>query len=59
MTTSIAKDSLHDVRFPDESAAYRAARNSLLKAEIDLRRQIETVAAQRRKLPRIRRGPLL
>jgi predicted dithiol-disulfide oxidoreductase (DUF899 family) len=51
MTTSIAKDSLHDVRFPGESAAYREARNSLLKAEIDLRRQIESVAAQRRKLP--------
>jgi predicted dithiol-disulfide oxidoreductase (DUF899 family) len=51
MTTSIAKDSLHEVRFPDESAAYRDTRNSLLKAEVDLRRQIETVAALRRKLP--------
>ena len=49
--TTVAKDSLHEVRFPDESAAYREARNSLLKAEVDLRRQIETVAAQRRKLP--------
>ncbi|MEA2643581.1 MAG: hypothetical protein QOG08_607 [Chloroflexota bacterium] len=51
MTTSKAADSLHAVRFPGESTAYREARNSLLKAEIDLRRQIETVAAQRRKLP--------
>jgi predicted dithiol-disulfide oxidoreductase (DUF899 family) len=51
MTASKAKNSLHDVRFPAESAAYREARNSLLKAEIDLRRQIEAVAAQRRQLP--------
>ena len=42
---------LHDVRFPGEGAAYRAARNKLLKAEIGLRRQIERVAAERRKLP--------
>jgi predicted dithiol-disulfide oxidoreductase (DUF899 family) len=51
MTAPKTKDSLHDVRFPGESTAYRDARNSLLKAEVDLRRQIETVAAQRRKLP--------
>jgi len=42
---------LHDVRFPNESAAYRSARNQLLKAEIDLRRETERVAALRRKLP--------
>jgi predicted dithiol-disulfide oxidoreductase (DUF899 family) len=42
---------LHDVRFPNESAAYRAARDQLLEAEIALRRQIEAVAAQRRALP--------
>jgi predicted dithiol-disulfide oxidoreductase (DUF899 family) len=47
---SVAKP-LHEVRFPGESTAYRAARNNLLKAEIDLRRQIERVAALRRKLP--------
>ncbi len=41
----------HDVRFPHESAAYRAARNDLLNAERDLRRQVEAVAAQRRALP--------
>ncbi len=40
-----------DVRFPNESDAYRAARNALLTAEIGLRRQTEAVAAQRRALP--------
>ncbi|MGZ8797904.1 MAG: DUF899 family protein [Thermoanaerobaculia bacterium] len=39
------------VRFPGESEAYRAAREDLLKSEIDLRRQIESVAAKRRTLP--------
>src|ERR1700752_597256 len=38
-------------RFPGESAEYRRARNALLDEEIELRRQIERVAAQRRKLP--------
>lgn len=42
---------LSSVRFPGESAAYRRARDKLLQAEIDLRRQIEAVAAQRRRLP--------
>jgi predicted dithiol-disulfide oxidoreductase (DUF899 family) len=42
---------LHEVRFPGESDEYRSARNDLLKAEIDLRRQSEAVAAQRRALP--------
>jgi predicted dithiol-disulfide oxidoreductase (DUF899 family) len=42
---------LHDVRFPNESADYRRARNALLSAEIDLRRHIERVAAMRRGLP--------
>lgn len=41
----------HKVRFPGESARYREARNRLLEAERDLRRQVEKVAAQRRKLP--------
>ena len=36
---------------PGESDEYRRARNELLQAEIDLRRQIEAVAAQRRTLP--------
>jgi predicted dithiol-disulfide oxidoreductase (DUF899 family) len=44
-------EKLHDKRFPGESAEYREARNKLLEAEIKLRRQIEEVAALRRKLP--------
>lgn len=39
------------LRFPNESAAYRSARNDLLAEEIELRRHIERVAAQRRALP--------
>src|SRR5579859_5901554 len=46
-----APAALHRERFPNESRAYRAARNDLLKAEIELRRKIESVAALRRKLP--------
>lgn len=42
---------LHDVRFPGESAAYRTARDALLRSEIALRRQTEAVAAERRALP--------
>ena len=42
---------VHDVRFPGETDHYREARDELLRAEIDLRRQIEAVAAQRRELP--------
>src|SRR5258708_38922862 len=37
--------------FPNESAEYRKARNALLVEEIELRRHIERVASQRRKLP--------
>jgi predicted dithiol-disulfide oxidoreductase (DUF899 family) len=40
-----------DIAFPGESAEYRAARDELLVKEIDLRRQMEAVAATRRKLP--------
>src|SRR5262245_20306313 len=43
--------SLRQMRFPGESEKYRAARNELLEAEIDLRRRAEEVAAQRRRLP--------
>jgi len=39
------------MEFPNETKAYRKARNDLLKAEVDLRRQIEKVAALRRSLP--------
>jgi predicted dithiol-disulfide oxidoreductase (DUF899 family) len=38
-------------RFPNESPAYRAARNALLAEEIGLRRHIERVAEMRRGLP--------
>ena len=38
-------------RFPGESSEYRAARDRLLEAEIDLRRRTEAVAAMRRELP--------
>ncbi len=37
--------------FPNESPAYRKARNELLADEIELRRAIERVAARRRTLP--------
>jgi predicted dithiol-disulfide oxidoreductase (DUF899 family) len=37
--------------FPNESAEYRKARNALLDEEMALRKQIESVAAQRRALP--------
>lgn len=46
-----AAKALHNVRFPNESVAYRSARNRLLNAEIALRRETERVAALRRKLP--------
>jgi len=39
------------MRFPNEKKAYRSARGKLLRAEIELRRDIEKVAALRRKLP--------
>jgi predicted dithiol-disulfide oxidoreductase (DUF899 family) len=39
------------VTFPGESPEYRAARNRLLEQEIELRRSMEAVAAQRRELP--------
>jgi predicted dithiol-disulfide oxidoreductase (DUF899 family) len=39
------------MRFPNESEAYRRARQALLAEEIELRRHIERVAEQRRALP--------
>lgn len=47
--TELARAS--SVRFPNESAEYRRAREALLAEEIELRRHIERVAEQRRKLP--------
>jgi predicted dithiol-disulfide oxidoreductase (DUF899 family) len=43
--------SLHAMRFPGEAPKYRSARDKLLRSEMKLRRQIEAVAAERRKLP--------
>lgn len=43
--------SLHPKRFPGETPSYREARDKLLEAEIQLRKNIEEVAALRRKLP--------
>ncbi len=43
--------SLHNKRYPDETSEYRAARDELLRAEIELRDQVERVAELRRKLP--------
>lgn len=39
------------ITFPNESAKYRAARETLLQKEIELRRAMEAVAAARRALP--------
>jgi predicted dithiol-disulfide oxidoreductase (DUF899 family) len=45
----LARD--NPVRIPNESVKYRTARTALLAEEIELRRHIERVAAQRRALP--------
>src|SRR3989442_5685997 len=45
------QEPLHAIRSPSETDEYRQARNELLQAEIELRRQLEAVAAQRRRLP--------
>lgn len=42
---------LHSIRFPGETDEYRQARDELLQAEIELRRQTEAVAILRRQLP--------
>src|SRR5437870_10152316 len=47
-----ASTSRHEERFPGESKDYRAARDNLLRAEMELRRRTEAVAAMRRQLPR-------
>ncbi len=44
-------ESSHHIRFPNETPAYRAARNELLQAEVELRRRVEEVAALRWRLP--------
>ncbi len=42
---------MENISYPNESKAYRKARNELLKAELELRAQIERVSEQRRDLP--------
>ena len=49
--TKPALSTLHHIHFPNESAPYRKARNALLAEEMELRRQLERVAAHRRALP--------
>ena len=44
-------DSIHQITFPGESETYRAARNKLLRAELELRTKIEEVAKLRQGLP--------
>jgi predicted dithiol-disulfide oxidoreductase (DUF899 family) len=41
-------DVTHGLQFPNETPEYRAARDALLREEIELRRHAERVAAQRR-----------
>ena len=41
----------HNLKLPGESKAYRATRDKLLAEEMKLRRNVESVAALRRKLP--------
>ncbi|KAL1914626.1 uncharacterized protein VTP21DRAFT_8157 [Calcarisporiella thermophila] len=48
---SSKEETLHGKCFPGESPEYRRARNELLRAESELRRRSEEVAALRRKLP--------
>jgi len=43
---------MEHLHFPSESTSYRQARNALLAEEMELRRQVERVAAHRRALPR-------
>jgi predicted dithiol-disulfide oxidoreductase (DUF899 family) len=42
---------MHAIRFPGETETYRSARDDLLRAEVELRRRVEDVAALRRALP--------
>ena len=51
LTSAIDLARQNGVRFPNENIEYRQARDELLAEEIELRRHIERVAAQRRSLP--------
>jgi len=46
-----AAKTLHKQHYPNETKAYRAARDRLLKAEMELRKNVKAVAALRRKMP--------
>ena len=41
----------HNRDFPNESREYREARDALFQREVDLQREMEAVAAQRKSLP--------
>jgi Bacterial protein of unknown function (DUF899) len=51
MTSAPELAAKNPIRHPNESVEYRTARQELLVEEIELRRQIERVAALRRGLP--------
>ena len=51
MTEPTMTEALHTRRFPGETDEYRSARDELLQAEMELRRNSEAVNAQRRELP--------
>jgi predicted dithiol-disulfide oxidoreductase (DUF899 family) len=51
MVVILPKGTGMSIRFPNETSGYRAARNALLQREVELRRQMESVAADLRKLP--------
>jgi predicted dithiol-disulfide oxidoreductase (DUF899 family) len=51
ITPAVELARMSRMRMPNESPEYRAARTALLAEEIELRRHIERVAAQRRALP--------
>ena len=44
-------ENLHDKTYPGETADYRAARNQLLQAELELDARVQKVAEMRRSLP--------
>jgi predicted dithiol-disulfide oxidoreductase (DUF899 family) len=48
---SMAQMLIHNTTFPNETPAYRQKRDELLRAEMELRKQIDSVAALRRALP--------
>jgi predicted dithiol-disulfide oxidoreductase (DUF899 family) len=50
-TTPRRSEQMPEFRFPGESDEYRRARDELLRAEVELRRQTEATAALRRELP--------